>query len=79
MSGAFANGGRPAHRPLQGCCILPQDPRVLVRAQEKGRPLNYLHDSIYEAEVLPAFQSAVLLCICGEAPLKGVLGWSPRS
>ena len=36
---------------------------MLVKGREKGRPLNYLCDSVYEAKVLSAFQSAVLHCI----------------
>lgn len=41
---------------LPGCfhASFCRDPSVLVRDSGKGRPLNYLHDSIYEAQVFSA-------------------------
>lgn len=44
-----------------------QHPTMLIRDWEKGRPLNYLYDSVCEAKVLAAFHGAVLYCIGGKS------------
>ena len=52
--------------PLQIASMF-QHPTILIRDREKwGGALNDLHDSVCEAEVLTAFQSAVLYCINGK-------------
>lgn len=71
MSKGFADHGGPA---CMGCCIIPQDPRVLVRAQEKGRPLNCLMiQSMKRKDSLPF---KVLSCFAGRKRhfSKGRLG-----
>lgn len=58
----FASSRRPACVTSRDAAELrpsetPPLPCMLVRDPEKARPLNYLHDSVCEAEVLPALLS----------------------